>query len=472
MSVCVFIPNSFLLMNLVWLKGFGDTTSLMEAALVGSVQDLDRYLPKSRDLKTNFLGQSVLHLAILRPRILRKLISTYKTVDPPDKNGTTPLMYAAAYGNAQSALILLEHGADATIRDELRQRNFLDYALARDNWSCITTLLEHLKQRFELVTYRHGLTYIMQAYVINFPNRRFEKNHFQELLCMGADSNMVFYDGGTLLHHARDFDEVNALFQAGFKLINHPDNSGTTPLMRVVRLKNAALVEACLDKGASVNERDHKGWTALHHLAEELQDSSSAYFCDSSEADWYLLRHSELVETIRLLLRHGADPGAADHCVCACSLSGCTPSTVLLGRGRRSFLPGDGDLWSLEWLQILSELGSGITGEQMLLDLVRVKQFNEHELTHVCCQRGPYSCLDPDDIDEILDEENEVIQELDKLMRLHLEDGRGHIEERWIEQLSLSAISKGESMRGEKKSRGDTPTTNVSLYFAQFYGPS
>ncbi|KFY61367.1 hypothetical protein V496_05056 [Pseudogymnoascus sp. VKM F-4515 (FW-2607)] len=367
---------------------FGDTTPLMEAALIGSEQELRQHFSKSHDLKINFLGQSVLHLAILRPKVLRWLISIYETVDMPDKNGTTPLMYAAAYDKAESALLLLDQGADPRVTDRLRQRNFLDYALTRDNWSFITVVANHLKQRYEA-------------------------HYYQE-----------------------------ALFRAGFVRINHQDRSGITPLMKVVRLKNAALVEACLGKGASINERDHRGWTALHHIAQELQKSRSTSY-DPDSADWYLLLHSELLDTVRLLLRHGADPAARDHCVCACSLSGCTPSTVLLGKGDFRCLFPNGDMWSLEWLQILSELGSEDTGEQTMLDLVRVKQFEKRELTHVCCQRGFYSQLDEDDVHEIIDEENEGIQEVDEMMQCYLECGRGNAQERWIEQLSLMSNPQG-----------------------------
>ena len=436
-------------MHLAWFLDFGDTTPLMETALVGAEQDLVEHLANGPCLERNFLGQSVLHLAVLRPNILRRLISCYDNVDHLDKNGTTPLMYAATYDEVESALLLIDHGAEWTIRDGLRQRNFLDYAVARESCDLITTVAKRLKQRLELEEYQCLVDYIMIIYVIR-RTHICPENHFQELFSLGVDPNLIFNNGTTLLHHVKTLDEAKLLFQAGFGLINHQDDSGITPLMALVRLGNTALVEECLHNGASVNKQDDQGWTALHHIIQQMGEFPFGSFYFNSPDDWELLQHSETVNTIRLLLEHGADPATADHCVCACSMSGCTPSRILLGKGRSSFSPTTGDLWSLEWLQILSELGSIDTAEEALRNLVQVEQFTKCELTHVCCQRRGYSRIDEDDIDEIVEEENEGIQELDETMRRYSEGRKGTVEERWIEQLQLRHASANESIRGQK----------------------
>lgn len=127
--------------------------------------------------------------------------------------------------------------------------------------------------------------------------------------------------------------------------------------------------------------------------------------------------------------------------------------------------PGEGSTWSLEWLQIQSELGCESTGEQTLQDLVRIKQFKAHDLTHVCCQRGWLSEVEDDDIDEILDEQSHEIQELEEIMDRYSEGPQGNLEERWIEQLALNATQDGKNLR-ETRSRlikeGDTASTDVS----------
>jgi ankyrin repeat protein len=424
------------------LIGFGETTSLMDAVLTSSEEVLKRCLQNSPAvLERNFLGQSALHHAILRPKHLRQLIPHYETVDVPDKRGTTPLMYAATYDKVESVLLLLGAGADPSRRDELRRRNFLDYALAHGNWDLTIGVVDYLKHHYVSAS-QPVLNYIMHQFVNSSKNQMGE-GRVQELLCLGADPNMNLNDGATLLHRVRDFDAAKALFDAGFTLINHPDNHGITPLMRVVKLRNVALVQACIDRGASVYQQDHKGWSALHHVAEEFQTSTS-FPSDPSE-DWHLTRHSELIITVRLLLQQGANPAASDHCLCPCSRSGCTASTILLGTHLDWIFPGDGDKWSLEWLQIVSELASDSTGEQTLQDLVRVKQFKEHDLTHVCCQTGGYSQVEDDDINEILDEQSHGIQELEEMMERYSEGRRGNLEERWIEQLARSHVIRGDN---------------------------
>lgn len=422
----------------------------MDAVLTSSEEMLSQRLRKSPALlERNFLGQSALHHAILRPKHLRQLIPHYETVDLPDKWGITPLMYAATYDKVESVLLLLDAGADLSRRDELWRRNFLDFALEHDNWGLITGVVEYFKHHSDANASQHVLNYIMHQFVNSWKNHMGE-GRVQELLCLGADPNMNLNDGATLLHRVRDFDAAKALFDAGFTLINHPDKRGITPLMRVVKLGNAALVQACIDRGASVNQQDHKGWSALHHIAKELQ--SSTYFHSDTSPGWHLTRHSELITTVRLLLQQGANPAATDHCLCPCSLSGCTASTILLGTHRYSIFSGEGNKWSLEWLQILSELASDSTGEQTLQDLVRVEQFKEHDLTHVCCRTGGYSRVEDDDIDEILDEQSHGIQELEEMMERYSEGRRGDLEERWIEQLARLRVIRG----------GNKAFTNVS----------
>jgi hypothetical protein len=275
----------------------------------------------------------------------------------------------------------------------------------------------------------------MQSYVLSGKNRSLDI-FFEELLSMGADSNMVLQDGSTLLHQAKSVGEVRALFKVGFTRINHKDDRGITPLMRVVKLSNTALVKTCMDEGAFVNEKDHRGWNVLHYIAEEIRDSTS-FSSDAESREWGLSRHSEDLDTIRLLVKHGVNPVGRDRCRCACSLLGCTPSTILLGPRSFPIIYPNGDLWSFEWLQILSELGAENVGEQALVDFARVKQFEKHELTHVCCQRSRYSNLEEDDIAKILDKQSESIRQVDEIMQGYLEDSRDSVLERWVEELSL-----------------------------------
>jgi len=105
---------------------------------------------------------------------------------------------------------------------------------------------------------------------------------------------------------------------------------------------------------------------------------------------------------------------------------------------------------------MLSEFGSEGTTEQAILDLVRVKQFRDHDLTHVCHCRGPfYGCLSfgfstiaEVDTDYVSDEEAEIILQLDRTMEDYSKNLPGRLQEIRIGHLSLTDADNriGENM--------------------------
>lgn len=418
----------------------------METVLLGSEHELDQKLRGRQDLLArNYIGQSALHLAIRRPKLLRKLIPHYDMLDIPDRGGTTPLMYAAAYNETESVLSLINDGLKLKLfqRDELRNRDFLHYAMVRGNWNLIYSVINHIKPHLEEGLAQRILTCILQRHLVNFDDLS-EEYHFKKLLHLGASPNATFAEGATLLHLAPRSGHVKALFEAGFKLINHKDDSGVTPLMKVIRLQDTALGQRCLDEGASIESSDGKGWTALHYAAAAFHDLPTASRCESSEDFWILRRFSELVNVVKLLLSYGANPATVDRCPCACSGSGCTAAIVFL---RKSVSPSFSSpwkvVWSLEWLQMLLELAPEKSGEQFLLELVRMIRFKDFELTHVCCrdfsETLAFAAVDENDIDEILDEENELVDDLEKSMEMNAKNLRGGAEENCVTQISTFA---------------------------------
>lgn len=102
-------------------------TPLMLAAIRGQL-DLVKLLVE-RGALVNDAGWSALHYAAAGPNehVVRFLLGRGADIDARSPNGTTPLMMAAGYGGLSGADILIEAGADATLRND-HQMTAADFA--------------------------------------------------------------------------------------------------------------------------------------------------------------------------------------------------------------------------------------------------------------------------------------------------------------------------------------------------------
>src|ERR1700722_2976603 len=81
-------------------------------------------------LGRNSLGQTAVHLAVIRPTELTRLLDAGAELNAQDCRGRNPLEYASVYGCVDSVIILLEAGARPTLEDRngLLHITFLKYA--------------------------------------------------------------------------------------------------------------------------------------------------------------------------------------------------------------------------------------------------------------------------------------------------------------------------------------------------------
>jgi ankyrin repeat protein len=100
---------------------------LMLAALRGDEALVQKLV--ARGAEVNKTGWTPLHYAATgaQLRIMAFLIGAQADVDAGAPNGTTALMMAAMYGNAECVKLLLESGADPLIRN-VQQLSALDFA--------------------------------------------------------------------------------------------------------------------------------------------------------------------------------------------------------------------------------------------------------------------------------------------------------------------------------------------------------
>lgn len=99
-----------------------DESPLMMAALKGRADIVKTLL--ARDADVNKTGWAPLHYAASAASaqhvaIIRILLDNYAYIDAASPNGTTPLMMAARYGSEDAVQLLLDEGADPTLKNQL-----------------------------------------------------------------------------------------------------------------------------------------------------------------------------------------------------------------------------------------------------------------------------------------------------------------------------------------------------------------
>jgi len=210
----------------------------------------------------------------------------------------TPLSLASRLGHSEVARVLLEHGADAKIRD------ILDYS-PLDRASCgnvdvVQVLLEHRVDvnssgKNRRVTALHLVSGCGEVEIARL------------LLANGADVNAKQRDNQTPLHWAINDGVARVLLEYGADPTTR-DSKHRTPLHRVLQGSHAEVARVLLENGVDANTRDYKNRTPLH-VASELG----------------------LLDSVRLLLQHSADIHARDD-------EGRTPFRYASERGAQSIM--------------------------------------------------------------------------------------------------------------------------------------
>lgn len=206
------------------------------------------------------------------------------------------------------------------------------------------------------------------------------------------------------------------------------------------------------------NVYDDRGWTPLHHACVSLEldvaswlmshggdpttvvrghSQNAFHLLSSCVKDWLskkeeydlITKHLDIVSRIAGL----CGTSCRDDCQCACSLGGCTPTSVLLRATTRTWCEKE-DLFS-SWCQSTGLSPDAI--ETCCYEFARVETFERLGITHVCCKVYPGGVSDPmpqDTIEEIQDEESEIIRQLESWMNIY-EEERASFEGSGIELL-------------------------------------
>jgi uncharacterized protein len=103
----------------VEVRNAQDESPLMLAALAGDLGICQTLI--KRDADVNKPGWAPLHYAATNSHIpvIQLLLDHHAYIDAASPNGSTPLMMAAMYGNASAVKLLLESGADPSLKNDL-----------------------------------------------------------------------------------------------------------------------------------------------------------------------------------------------------------------------------------------------------------------------------------------------------------------------------------------------------------------
>jgi len=245
-------------------SAMGDgVTSLMDAAISGSIDDMQAALAAGADVNArSTTGVTALMCAVASLAKSALLVSRGANVNAATASGVTPLMLAASYDGALETMkLLLEHGADANAvtRDGV---SALHGAAASGDPAKIALLVGRgveidPKEKSSGITPLHDATLLGDAATVHL------------LLAHGANPNTPIAQFGntTALIEASfaGFPDVVKTLIAGGANLNARDDDGRTALMYAV-WRDPGYTDAVrllLQAGADRRIKAHDGATAL-----------------------------------------------------------------------------------------------------------------------------------------------------------------------------------------------------------------
>src|SRR6266702_3967463 len=232
--------------------------------------------------------------------IARLLLARGMDANAQDKSHSTPLLWAAFYGRLKITQMLLDHGANANMKNDhgetpLHQVSQGEYD-SHEQGVGITRLLLARDVDADAQNKNHFTPFLLAAL-----NGRLEIA--QVLLDYGANMNAANYWGETPLHlvsRGKYNSEEHRVDIARLLLVhsmdaNAQDKSHSTPLHWAAFCGRLEITQMLLDHGANANMKDDHGETPLHQVSQGEYDS-----------------HEQGVGIARLLLARGVDVNAQD----------------------------------------------------------------------------------------------------------------------------------------------------------------
>ncbi|KAI3584391.1 hypothetical protein IWW34DRAFT_800390 [Fusarium oxysporum f. sp. albedinis] len=302
----IFLPDPFdfrfmelfLKTNSAITKNFGDTPPLHASILFDSDVNFKLCLKRVAqpfEKIVNFLGQSALHKGVCQPSRVAQLLAAGHPVDLSDKNGITPLMYAASMNVPETVIMLVENGANLFITGE-NDFTVLDLVGMRGNWDLIWQIVD-----FAAASYP-GL--VPELFGSLLP------------LLEPADAERCYaaHDSSGLKGCIKFWSRVIstlALIELGFTEFKQEDGA---LLEHLGSLRDLSLFRFAVANGGDEHLHNDWGWDILSAVLDGLTTHSRKGLL-------------EVLGILQFLLDKGVQVLSRDGCVCNCSAGGCMPDT-------------------------------------------------------------------------------------------------------------------------------------------------
>lgn len=207
----------------------------------------------------NLNGRSPLHLAVLNRRegLVSAMLDAGAHVNMPDSKGFTPLHEAAETSNFRMAQLLISRGADVAKSQQVHRVTPLILAIKAGAKEIVDLLLQNAAD--PSADDADGHTPLMAA--ANKPNDEI----VGALLGAGADARVKDKLGRNVLQHcspALSEATIGKLVDAGAD-INNRDTWQRTPLIASIMDHNMTMARKLLEKGADPNVKDDNGSSPL-----------------------------------------------------------------------------------------------------------------------------------------------------------------------------------------------------------------
>ena len=123
-----------------------DETPLMMAALKGHLDMVKKLV--ERDADVNKPGWAPLHYAATSGHlaVMELLLEHHAFIDAESPNGTTPLMMAAHYGTPAAVKLLLDAGADTTMKNQ-QGLSAIDFARRGNRTDAAELIARHIRDQ-------------------------------------------------------------------------------------------------------------------------------------------------------------------------------------------------------------------------------------------------------------------------------------------------------------------------------------
>ncbi|KAL5622610.1 hypothetical protein FOBRF1_001860 [Fusarium oxysporum] len=364
----IFLPDPFdfrfMKLFLKTNPDFGDSPPLHASILFDSDVNFKLCLERVAqpfEKIVNFLGQSALHKGVCQPSRVAQLLAAGHPVDLSDKNGITPLMYAASMNVPETVMMLVENGAKLFITGE-NDVTVLDLVAMRGNWDLIWQIVDFAAASYPgLVPELFGS---LLPHLKSVDDERCYAAHdssglkgcikfWSRVISTLGSPNFYFNDGTTLMHMPVDSRSARALIELGFTEFKQEDGA---LLEHLGSLHDLSLFRFAVANGGDEHLHNDWGWDILSAVLDGLTTHSRKGLL-------------EVLGILQFLLDKGVQVLSRDGCVCNCSAGGCMPGLCSL--------PIKSNLRLFAWLEILEKKRNVEEAKEFSLALLRQMCFDQ-----------------------------------------------------------------------------------------------